>query len=164
VHDQQQQRSELLKALEILERAQADVVAKAEAAAMWQTKAELPAIQLQQAQDRVRALEGAARACPVEIASGEATASAPVEATWVHRDQTAVVAALAAGVAPTATPARGAATSARLWCRSASRADPGLRRLHRRDTHPVARSATCLVPVAAERDALRNTPERGCPT
>ena len=60
MHDQQQQRSELLKALEILERAQADVVAKAEAAAMWQTKAELPAIQLQQAQDRVRALEGAA--------------------------------------------------------------------------------------------------------
>jgi hypothetical protein len=38
----------LLNAVELLERAQADVVATAEAAAMWQTRAELLAVQLQQ--------------------------------------------------------------------------------------------------------------------
>ena len=47
MHDPQQ-RPELLKALELLERSQTEVVAKAEAAAMWQTRAELLAVQLQQ--------------------------------------------------------------------------------------------------------------------
>ena len=50
----------MLELVRLVAQLQGDVVAKAEAAAMWQTKAELPAIQLQQAQDRVRALEGAA--------------------------------------------------------------------------------------------------------
>jgi excisionase family DNA binding protein len=57
MHAEQQQRPELLKVLELLERAQTEVVAKAEAAAMWQARAELLAVQLGQAQDRLRALE-----------------------------------------------------------------------------------------------------------
>lgn len=48
VHAMQPERPELLKSLEMLERAQSDVVAKAEAAAMWQTRAELLALQVQQ--------------------------------------------------------------------------------------------------------------------
>jgi hypothetical protein len=48
MHDQQ--RPELLKALELLERAQADVVSKAEAAAMWQARAELLTGQVEQLQ------------------------------------------------------------------------------------------------------------------
>lgn len=51
-----QQQPELLKVLELLERAQADVVAKAEAAAMWQARAEYLMAERDQLAERVRAL------------------------------------------------------------------------------------------------------------
>jgi hypothetical protein len=72
-------RAELPKALELLKRAQAEVVAEAEAEAMWQTRAELLAIQLQQTQERILALEAPREPTPVETPSGEPTNGPPVE-------------------------------------------------------------------------------------
>ena len=47
----------MLELVHLVAQLQGDVVQKAEAAAMWQTRAELLAIQLQQAHERIRALE-----------------------------------------------------------------------------------------------------------
>jgi hypothetical protein len=56
-----------------LERAHRDALAKAEAAAMWQARAELLAVQLQQAQERILALEAPKEPVPAPGFTGEAT-------------------------------------------------------------------------------------------
>jgi len=87
MHDQPL-RPELLKALELLERAQVEVVAKAEAAAMWQTRAELLAVQLQQrdreladAREELRALQAPRPADPTPDALQRDSQGVPVDTT-----------------------------------------------------------------------------------
>ena len=62
-----------------LERARRDAQAKAEAAALWMARAELLAAQLQQAQDRIRALEAPREPTPAEIVPGGPTDGLTVE-------------------------------------------------------------------------------------
>jgi excisionase family DNA binding protein len=83
VHDSRVElRPELLKTLELLERAQAEVVAKAEAASMWQTRAELLALQLHQAEERILALEAPRESVADEIAVADTAPSARRRPWW----------------------------------------------------------------------------------
>lgn len=58
----------MLELVHLVAQLQGDVVGKAEAAAMWQTRAELLAIQLHQAQERILALEAPREPTPFQIA------------------------------------------------------------------------------------------------
>ena len=69
----------MLELVRLVAQLQGDVVAKAEAAAMWQTRAELLAIQLQQAQETIRALQAPREPTPAEIAPEHAADGLAVE-------------------------------------------------------------------------------------
>jgi excisionase family DNA binding protein len=79
MHESVEMRPELLRALEMLERAQSDVVAKAEAAAMWQTRAELLGLQVQQRDRELADVREELRALQAPAEPTESSASALTE-------------------------------------------------------------------------------------
>jgi hypothetical protein len=67
--------------VDLVDRLQRDVVARTEAATVWQARAEMLAVQLQQAQERILALEAPQEPIPSEISSSGPTAAFSVEVT-----------------------------------------------------------------------------------